>query len=88
MRSGALVTEGKAPGITKQSELFRDTIGHGNAPILALTAYCNFACITGKSPVGLPAGDDSLGEELNALLQKLAWETVTTYPHSGVKAAE
>lgn len=81
-----LIAAGKAPGLAKQSELFTDPIGHGKAPLLALTAYCNFACITGRSPVGLKSGDQAIGEELNALLQKIAWETVTTYPLSGVKA--
>ncbi|MBL8799634.1 MAG: hypothetical protein JNM56_37475, partial [Planctomycetia bacterium] len=52
-----LIAAGKAPGIAKQSELFTDPIGHGKAPLLALTAYCNFACITGRSPVGLKGTD-------------------------------
>jgi len=51
-----LVAAGKAPGIAKQSELFTDTIGHGKMPIIILTAYCNYACITGRSPVGLTEG--------------------------------
>jgi hypothetical protein len=80
-----LIAAGKAPGIAKQSELFTDTIGHGKAPILILTAYCNFACITGRSPVGLKVNDPSISDELNALLQRIAWETVTAYPLSGVK---
>lgn len=81
-----LIAAGKAPGIAKQSELFTDQIGHGKAPILALATYCNFACITGRSPVGLKTNDQGIGEELNALLQKIAWDTVTAYPMSGVKA--
>lgn len=81
-----LIAAGKAPGIAKQSELFTDPIGHGKAPLLALTTYCNFACITGRSPVGLKTTDQGISEELNALLQKIAWETVTAYPMSGVKA--
>ena len=81
-----LIAAGKAPGLAKQSELFTDQIGHGKAPLLALTTYCNFACITGRSPVGLKTNDPGISEELNALLQKIAWETVTAYPLSGVKA--
>lgn len=83
-----LVAAGKAPGLTKQSELFSDTIGHGKGPILILTAYCNFACITGKSPVGLKVSEPGVSEELNTLLQQIAWDTVTAYPLSGVKAAK
>ncbi len=81
-----LVAAGKVPGIAKQSELFRDTVGHGKAPILILTAYCNFACITGRSPVGLKVSEKDVSDELNALLQRIAWETVTAYPMSGVEA--
>lgn len=80
-----LVAEGKVPGIAKQSELFTDTIGHGKPPIQLLTAYCNYACITGRSPVGLKVEEKGMSEELAALLQKLAWETVTGYEMSGVK---
>jgi hypothetical protein len=82
------VAAGKVPGITKQSDLFTDPIGHGKAPIVLLTSYCNFACITGKSPVGLKVEDKDVSAELNALLQKIAWETVTSYPLSGVKAGK
>jgi hypothetical protein len=80
-----MIAAGKAPGITKQSELFTDQIGHGKAPVLALVSYCNFACITGRSPVGLKVKEAGISDELNALLQRIAWETVTSYPMSGVK---
>jgi hypothetical protein len=83
-----LVVAGKAPGVAKQSEMFTDTIGHGKAPILLLTSYCNYACIMGRSPVGLNVTEKGISDELNALLQQIAWETVTTYPMSGVKAAK
>jgi hypothetical protein len=79
-----LVAEGKAPGITKQSELFTDAIGHGKAPVVILVSYCNYACITGRSPVGLQVKEPSISAELNALLQRIAWDTVLTYPMSGV----
>jgi hypothetical protein len=80
------VAAGKAPGIAKQSELFTDVIGHGKPAIVLLTSYCNYACITGRSPVGLKVEDKDISSELAALLQKIAWETVTAYPMSGVKA--
>jgi hypothetical protein len=81
-----MIAAGKVPGITKQSELFTDPIGHGKGPVLALVSYCNYACITGRSPVGLKVKDAGLSEELDTLLQRIAWETVTAYPMSGVKA--
>lgn len=81
-----LVAEGKAPGITRQSELFRDPIGHGNSAIVILVSYCNYACITGRSPVGLDVKEPSISPELHKLLQTIAWETIRDYPMSGVSA--
>jgi hypothetical protein len=83
-----LVVAGKAPGITKQSELFTDPIGHGKLPVIILASYCNYTAITGRSPVGLKVYEPSVSEELNALLQRIAWETVSGYPMSGVKAGK
>src|SRR5690606_7778991 len=48
------IVAGEAPGITKQSELFIDSWGHITAPVWALNAYCHYAVIYGRSPVGLP----------------------------------
>jgi hypothetical protein len=81
-----LVAEGKAPGLTKQSELFTDPIGHGRPPVVILVSYCNFACITGRSPVGLAVQEPAVSVELHALLQRIAWDTVRAYPLSGVTA--
>jgi len=87
------VIAGEAPGIQKQSDLFTDAIGHCTAPIKVLNAYCHFAVIYGRSPVGLPVpaalngvGDAETTAQLNTLLQELAWNAVTTHPLSGVKA--
>jgi hypothetical protein len=84
------VAESRAPGITKQSELFKDDHGHPSAPLALLVTYCHFAAIHQRSPVGLPVPasieDRPQAEELNRLLQQLAWDAVTNYPLSGVKA--
>jgi hypothetical protein len=83
------VALGTAPGLTKQTELFRDDLGHPQAPLAALVTYCHFAAIYQRSPVGLPVPKEMKAmpkaAELNALLQQLAWEAVTSYPMSGVK---
>jgi enterochelin esterase-like enzyme len=83
------------PGLSSQAELFRDAISHPSAPLEALNAYLHFAVIYGRSPVGLPmpgvlkrAGKKSWDEKLNRALQELAWETVISYPYSGVTAAK
>lgn len=89
MKLRELIAAGKAPGLAKQTDLFTDQIGHGKLPIIALTTYCNFACIYGVSPVGLKDNEpalDKLSPALKPLLQQIAWDAVTAYPLSGVKA--
>lgn len=87
------VIAGQAPGIKTQEDLFTDPLGHVKFPAMVLNAYCHYAVIYRKSPVGLPVpaalklaklGDDE--EKLNTLLQELAWNAVTKHPLSGVKA--
>src|SRR5207248_7409279 len=48
------ILAGQAPGLKKQNDLFTDAIGHAKAPLQALAAYCHFAVIYQRSPVGLP----------------------------------
>jgi hypothetical protein len=80
-----LIVKGEYPGITSQSELFRDPIGHGGAHIQALAAYCNFAAIYGSNPEGLPVPAAGLDDAQRAMLENLAWETVSRYERSGVR---
>jgi hypothetical protein len=87
------IVAGEAPGLAKQSDLFTDPIGHAKPALQALVAYCHFAAIYRRSPVGLPvptvlmkvAGEND--EKLNRLLQELAWQAVVQHPLSGVKEA-
>jgi hypothetical protein len=79
----------QAPGIEKQSDLFTDKLGHPTAPLEALAGYCHFAVIYRRNPVGLPmppklAVSRYKNEDLNRLLQELAWDAVTHHPLSGV----
>ena len=48
------IAAGSAPGLAKQTDLFTDSIGHARPPLAVLVAYCYFAEIYGRSPVGLP----------------------------------
>jgi hypothetical protein len=85
------IVDGTAPGLTKQSELFTDALGHGKAPLVALCTYVNYATIYGLSPVGLAPFDTfngAVSPELHKKLQEIAWDTVTRYVPSGVAAAE
>lgn len=85
------VVEGKAPGIAKQADLFKDDLGHPMPALSVLVTYCHFAAIHQRSPVGLPVPaaikDLPQAAELNTLLQQIAWDAVTNYPMSGVKMA-
>ena len=84
----------KAPVLTKQSELFTDPIGHATAPLRVLVAYCHYAAIYQKTPVGLPVpaglGDakSEATQALNRMLQEIAWDAVTSHPLSGVTAGK
>lgn len=83
------VIQGEVPGYPKQSDLFTDPIGHGKAPIAWLTAYCHYAVIYGKSPVGLPVptalAREKDAEKLVKEIQEAAWAAVINEPTSGVK---
>jgi hypothetical protein len=81
-----LVIDGKYPGIAKQSELFTDPIGHGRGHVQALATYCNYAAIYRASPEGLKLTVQGVDEAQHAILQKIAWETVSAYSHAGVAA--
>jgi hypothetical protein len=81
------------PGLTSQAELFRDAISHPAPPLEALNTYLHLAAICGQSPVGLPmpgllknAKKEAWDDKFNRTLQEIAWETVSNYPYSGVKA--
>ena len=88
------ILDGKAPGLKQQQDLFTDAIGHAKPPLQALVAYCHYATVYGKSPVGLPkpavlgGADSPYSDELNKLLQELAWQAAIEHPMSGVKAAK
>jgi hypothetical protein len=87
------IVAGQVPGLTKQWDLFRDTWGHPQLPLQILDAYCHYAVIYKRSPVGLPMPADFVkankpewDEKLNRLLQELAWDAVIHHPMSGVTA--
>jgi hypothetical protein len=83
------IAEGKAPGLTQQSEMFRDDHGHPADPMALLVTYCHFAAIYQRSPVGMAVPsllkDRPQAEELNRMLQGIAWVAMTNYSQSGVK---
>ncbi len=82
------IVAGQAPGLKEQAELFRDCWGHPKAPLQTLAAYCHFAVIYRRSPVGLPVpttlAKQPECDKLNRFLQQLAWDAVIHHPMSGV----
>jgi hypothetical protein len=84
----AKVIEGAAPGVRSQNELFIDVLGHPGPQIRVLSAYCHFAVLYRRSPVGLPVPGQLAklpeAEKLNRLLQEIAWQAVRAHPLSGV----
>ncbi len=85
------VAEGQAPGLKQQTDLFRDPIGHPQPALATLVTYSHFAAIYGRSPEGLPVPANLQGqpqaEELNRLLQQLAWQAESNYRPTGASAA-
>ena len=85
----AKVIAGEAPGVSRQSELFTDVLGHPGPHIRALSAYCHFAVMYRRDPAGLPVVSPLTklpeAEKLNRLLQEIAWKAVTGHPLSGLK---
>ncbi len=91
------IIAGQAPGLKTQKDLFNDNWGHPTHPLQILSAYCHFAVIYKRSPVGLPLARDFIrlkklkpewDEKLNRLLQEMAWEAVIHHSMSGVKVAD
>ena len=82
------IAEGKAPGIGKQSELFRDDHGHPSDIAALLVSYCHFAAIYKRSPVGLAVPDKlkdhPQSNQMVTLLQQIAWDAVRNHTLSGV----
>lgn len=82
------VIAGKVPGISKQSELFADAMGHAGPAVNDLVSYVWFATLYRRSPVGLQALDKENSATSSArhqLLQEIAWQSVLDEPMSGVK---
>jgi hypothetical protein len=83
----------QVPGIEKQSDLFTDKLGHPQPPLETLVAYVHFAVIYHRTPVGLPLPPTLAkakkpqwqSNELNRLLQEIAWDAVIHHPLSGVR---
>ena len=84
-----MIIAGQLPGISKQSDLFTDGMGHPKQPLKNLAAFVWFAAVYRQSPIGLESLDnpkDENSKKMNRVLQEIAWEAVTAEPLSGVMA--
>jgi len=84
------IIKGNVAGIEKQSEIFRDGLGHLTTPGVNLVSYVWFAAMYQESPVGIQAlvdADDPDSKNRELLLQKIAWNAVVAEPKSGVKGS-
>jgi hypothetical protein len=84
IRLRSRVVAGEYPGLTRQSELFRDPIGHGGPHLQWLVTYCNFATIFRTKPTALKSTMDGINAEQHDILQRIAWDAVSAYPYAGV----
>jgi hypothetical protein len=95
-----MVAEGKFPGVKNPEDLWVEYNMHGDRFLKVLAAYCNFAVIYGISPEGLEPSFkgryystkgssvrhslEGISAEQHAILQRIAWETVSKYPYAGI----
>jgi len=70
------IAAGTAPGLSRQTDLFKDPIGHPTGPLCVLVAYCHYAALFDRSPQGLPPPVGLPDPELNRVLQEIAWQAV------------
>jgi len=82
------ILAGRVPGVARQSDIFRDGIGHPKPPLANLVTYVWYAMIYRESPVDLQAlvdKTDATAPAREKLLQQIAWNAVVAEPMSGVK---
>jgi hypothetical protein len=76
-----VVVKGSLPGVAKQSNLFKDSLGHPQKPLQDAASYMWFAALYNINPNGMKA----LGAPTQApILQKLAWDTLQREPLNGL----
>lgn len=84
------IMTGQAPVLKTQAELFTDSWGHPSLPLKVLAAWCHFAVIYRRNPVGLPlpevletAGNPYRDERLARFVKRphdgLLWSNARVY---------
>jgi hypothetical protein len=81
------VVRGRIPGIEKQSDLFRDGMGHPTAAVQNLVSYVWFTVMYRQPASGLQSlvdPTDPTSPERERLLQQIAWEVSAAERMSGL----
>lgn len=83
------IEAGKVPGMTDFfADCFSDDL-HLNAKGAYLVGLVHYSCIFGKSPVGVVGALGSgLTPEQTKIFGQIAWDSVRTYPYSGVSVSK
>lgn len=82
------IQKGLVPGIQRINQIFTDGVHTNNIGSYMVTAI-HYACIFGKTPVGLPnklMDGAEIPANLATYIQNMVWDVVTKYPRSGVVA--
>jgi hypothetical protein len=81
------ILRGAVPGIERQSQIFRDGMGHPTTPAANLVTYTWYAVMYRESPVGLTSlidASDPTSAPRERVLQEIAWNAAVSEPMSGV----
>jgi hypothetical protein len=79
-----LIVEGKLPGVSKQSALFKDNLGHAQKPLADMASYMWFGALYNINPQGMKSLDGAAPQGYTPILQKLAWDTLRKEPLNGL----
>jgi len=75
-----LIAQGKVPGLSKQTDLFMDGLGHAKKPLENMASYLWFAALYNQSPVGMKALGTGAQDRV---LQQVAWDAFRNEPLRG-----
>lgn len=79
LRLREAVVAGTLPGVDRQSQLFRDALGHATQPTMDVVTYLWFAALYDRPLAGLTTlvePDDPTSAARQAVLQRVAAETL------------
>jgi hypothetical protein len=87
LRLREAVLAGELPGVERQSQLFRDPLGHATQPTMDVVTYLWFAALYHVPVDGLTTlvdGDDPTSSPRQRVLQRIAAEALAAEPRSGI----